>query len=377
MVDTIFIDDDSGLARACASWSERPCIGLDTEFERTRTYYSRPALVQIFDGEHVSLVDPLAIEDFEPMARLLERAETLKVMHAAEGDVEVLEQLTGVVPSPLFDTQVAAALTGHGFSLGYRALTARLLGEQLAKGETRSNWLRRPLSDAQIAYAALDVLHLLPLYRQLHRELADLGREGWLDEELARIERRRRSERDPRRAYLRIRAPANLDAEQLSALRELAAWREREARARDVPRRKVLDDSDLLHIASVMPRDAEALATHTRLPREIIARYADAIVDAVARAPEAAAKSPPLRQPALERRHGPWLKVLKETLRERADAIGVPAPMLAQTRTLEALVQAAAENRAELPEELHGWRRAVIGEPLMTALEALRAGSPP
>ena len=377
MVDPIFIDDDAALARACESWCDRRAIGLDTEFERTRTYYARPALVQIFDGERVSLVDPLAIEDFEPLARVLKHAETLKVMHAAEGDVEVLEQLTGVVPSPLFDTQVAAALTGHGFSLGYRVLTSRLLGEQLAKGETRSNWLKRPLSAAQIAYAALDVLHLLSLYRQLRRELADLGREGWLDEELARIERRRRSDRDPHRAYLRIRAPANLDLEQLSAMRELAAWREREARLRDVPRRKVLDDSDLLHIATLMPSDAETLATHSHLAREVIDRYADAIVDAVARAPEAAAESPPLRQPVLERRYGPWLKALKETLRERADATGIPGPMLAQTRTLEALVQAGAENRAQLPEELHGWRRAVIGEPLMTALDALKAGSPP
>ena len=371
MSDPIFIDNDSDLAHACAIWSECPIIGVDTEFERTRTYYARPALVQIFDGRRASLIDPLAVEDFTPLARVLARAETLKVMHAAEGDVEVLEQLTGVVPRPLFDTQIAAALAGHGFSLGYRKLTGMLEGVELAKGETRSNWLKRPLAEAQVAYAVLDVLHLLSLCRRLRSDLAELGRDAWLDEESARLEHRRRMDRDPRRAYLRIRAPGNFEVEQLSALRELAAWREREARARDVPRRTVLDDSCLLRIASALPPDTAALATHTELPQKVLTRYGDAIVDAVAGARAAAEQSPPLQRPLLERRHGAWLKTLKEVVREQAAALGLAEPVLAQSRTLEAMVQAAVENRAQLPEELRGWRRAVIGEPLMTTLEAL------
>lgn len=375
MTDPVFIVSDSGLARACETWCTREVIGLDTEFERTRTYYARPALVQIYDGECVSLVDPLTVGDFEPLARVLERTEPLKVMHAAEGDLEVLEQLTGVEPSPLFDTQIAAALTGHGFSLAYRKLTASLLGETLAKDETRSNWLKRPLRSSQIAYAVLDVLHLLPLYRRLRRELAELEREGWLDEEIARLERRRRIDRDPRRAYLRLRAPAHLNLEQLAALRELADWREREARARDVPRRRILDDSDLLRIASTLPTDSETIAAHTDLPPEVLSRHGDDILEALARAPAAAAQSPPVQTPTLERRHGAWLKALKETLRERAEALDVPGPVLAQTRTLEALIRAFTENRLELPEELDGWRRATVGEPLMRTLEALKRGS--
>ena len=374
MTDPIFIDNDSDLARACATWAGCETIAVDTEFERTRTYYSRPALVQIFDGARAALIDPLAVGDFSPLARVLAQAETLKVMHAAEGDLEVLEQLTGVVPGPLFDTQIAAALAGHGFSLGYRQLTHMLEGVELAKDETRSNWLERPLAEAQVAYAVRDVLHLLALHRRLENDLAELGRQAWLDEENARLERRRRMDRDPRRAYLRIRAPANLDVEQLSALRELAAWREREARARDLPRRRILDDSGLLRIASALPSDAAALATHDELTEKFLARYAGAIVDAVATARAAGAGSPPEQRPLLDRRHAPWLKALKEVVRRRASSLGLPEPVLAQSRTLEAMVQAAAENRAQLPDELHGWRRAVIGEALMTKLEALAGG---
>lgn len=371
MIDPIFIDNDSDLVRICQRWRECEAIGVDTEFERTRTYYSRPALVQIFDGEHAVLVDPLAVQNFAPLAQVLEGERPHKVMHAAEGDIEVLEQLTGVVPSPLFDTQIAAALAGHGFSLGYRKLTHLLVGIELAKDETRSDWLKRPLAEAQVAYAISDVLHLLPLYHRLRHDLAELGRRSWFDEETERLERRRRTDRDPQRAYLRVRAPGNLEPEQLCALRELAAWREHEARTRDVPRRAILDDSHLLRLASARPSDAAALAARSDLPRKVLTRYADSIVDALARARDAAAQPPPTQRPVLERRYASWLKSLKAVVREQAAALGLPEPVLAQSRTLEAMVQAAAENRAELPEELSGWRRSIVGEPLMATLEAL------
>jgi ribonuclease D len=366
-----FIENDGQLDGACERWMVLDAVGLDTEFERTRTYYSRPALVQIFDGERVALIDPLRIDDFGPLADLLQRTDVMKVMHAAEGDIEVLEQLTGVVPKPVFDTQVAAAFTGHGYSLGYRKLTQMLLGVELSKDETRSDWLKRPLSDAQIAYAALDVVHLLPMYELLRRALDDLGRSAWLREEICRAQRRREADRDPRRAYQRIRAARRLDVDGLCALRELAAWREREARSRDLPRQMILKDSDLLSIASALPSDAGELAELTELPESALSRYSSALVDVLASARTAAAESPPAPEPAFERRYIPRLKALKEALLERAHALGMPAPMLAQSRTLESLIQAAAAGDAELPEELRGWRQSVIGEPLRAALEAM------
>lgn len=368
----IFIEQPGELERACRRWMARDAIALDTEFERTRTYYSRPALVQIFDGERVTLIDPLAADDFTPLAGLLRCPDVVKVMHAAEGDIEILEQLTGAVPEPVFDTQIAAAFAGHGYSLGYRKLVEILLGEELAKGETRSDWLRRPLSDAQVNYAALDVVHLLPMYTMLTQTLADLGRDAWLREEIARVQKRREADRDPRRAYLRIRATRRLDGIGRSALRELAAWRELEARERDLPRRTLLADDALLAIAAALPSDAGELAAIQELPVKAASRYADALLPIIAAARIACDEPPPQIQTGVERRLTPLLRKLKELVRERAENLAMPAPLLAQTRTLEALVQAAAAGDTGLPEELGGWREAVIGRPLLDALETMR-----
>lgn len=371
MIDPTFVDTNAQLEAACRRWMDLDTIGLDTEFERTRTYYSRPALVQIFDGEHVSLVDPLAIDDFEPLAALLNSSGVTKVMHAAEGDMEVLEQLTGIVPVRVFDTQLAAAFTGHGFSLGYRNLTQMLLDEEISKGETRSDWLRRPLSDAQITYAALDVLHLLRMYELLRSELCSLGRAGWLDEEMARVQRRRDADRDPRRAYVRIRQGRRLEGSALQALRELAAWREHEARNRDLPRQMVVKDVSLVAIASARPDSAARFAEVPEFSEKAARRYSDALIAILAQARADDGEAPVVPEPTIERRHAIWLKSLKEVLQSQAAALGVPAPLLAQTRTLEALVATAASGNDALPEELRGWREPAIGEQLRTALEGI------
>ncbi|NIM28150.1 MAG: ribonuclease D [Gammaproteobacteria bacterium] len=366
-----FIEHRAQLQTACRRWIALDAIALDTEFERTRTYYPRPALIQIFDAERVTIIDPLGIDDFAPLAELLQCPGITKVMHAAEGDIEILEQLAGVTPNPVFDTQLAAAFAGHGFSLGYRTLVERLLGERIAKDETRSDWLKRPLSDAQIAYAALDVLHLLPMYRILKNTLVELGREAWLREEIERIQRRRDADRDPRRAYQRIRSAGRLDATERAALRELAAWRELEARKRDVPRQAILDDAVMIDLAAALPADESALAAIPALAQAARSRYADSLLERVARARSAPADAEPSTESAMEPRYTPRLKVLKQIVREQAEALGIPAPLLAQSRILESLVQAAASGKAALPEELRGWRQAIIGTPLLRALETM------
>ncbi|MEE8287651.1 MAG: ribonuclease D [Gammaproteobacteria bacterium] len=363
-----FIESHAQLQRACDNWLNRDAVGLDTEFERTRTYYSRPALVQVFDGEQVSFIDPLTVEDFAPLAEFLQRSRVTKVMHASEGDIEVLEQLTGVTPQPIFDTQMAAAFTGHGYSLGYRKLVQMLLGEELAKGETRSDWLKRPLSDAQVSYAALDVVHLLPMYRQLRDTLIGLGRDGWLHEEIQRVQKRRTADRDPRRAYLRFRQTRLASAE-LARLRELAAWREEKARDRDLPRQMIVRDRSLLAMALSGPANAGDLADIPELSANAVKRYAHSLLGAIEQAH--GDDTPPVATPAMERRLAPWLKAMKELLKQKSESLNMPAPLLAQARTLESLVVAAAAGEHELPEELRGWREAVVGAPLMTELQRL------
>jgi len=291
------------------------------------------------------------------------------VIHASEGDIEVLEQLTGTTPEPVFDTQMAAAFTGHGFSLGYRKLVRILLGEELTKGETRSDWLKRPLSDAQIAYAALDVVHLLPMYRQLRHTLIELGREAWLHEEIQRLQKRRAADRDPRRAYLRIRQTRQLTSAELATLRALSAWRELEARDRDLPRQMIARDRSLVAIAATAPTDAEGLAGIPELSANAVKRYAQSLLGVIEQARTDG--TPPAANPAMERRHAPWLKTLKGLLKQKADSLNIPAPLLTQARTLESLVVAAAAGKHELPDELRGWRETIIGDQLMSELHRL------
>lgn len=366
---SVFIQDHAQLKSACTHWLSVDVIGLDTEFERTRTYYSRPALVQIFDGERVSLIDPLTVDDFAPLAELLQCPDVTKIMHASEGDDEVLEQLTGVAAQPIFDTQIAAAFAGYGYSLGYRKLTKLLLGADLAKDETRSDWLKRPLTEAQVSYAALDVLHLPPMYQQLQHELNELGRDAWLREEICRVQERRVADRDPRRAYMRIRQTRRLASSELATLRELAAWRETEARGRDLPRQMIAKDRSLVAIAAATPATIEELADVPELSANAIKRYAQSLLSVIAQADTS--DPPPEPSPVVERQYNPWLKKLKRLVNQKADALNIPAPLLAQARTLESLVVAGAIGKHHMPEELRGWRETVIGSALMSELRRM------
>ena len=368
-----FIETTEQLDNACQRWASLDAIALDTEFERTRTYYSRPALVQVCDGDRTFLIDPLAVDDFEPLAILLRSDRVTKVMHACEGDNEVLELITGALTSTVFDTQMAAAFSGYGYSLGYRNLVQSLLGVELSKQETRSNWLGRPLSDAQIAYAVLDVIHLLPMYRRLVAELANLGREGWLGEETERMQARRLADRDPHRAYLRVPQGRSLAGQELGILRALAAWREQEARRRDRPRQMIVTDAELVALARAKPGDGARLGQVTGVSASTVRRYGNELLSVIGEAGPIPGDDPEPRKRDLTRRRERWLKRLKSVVRRRADELNMPETLLVQTRTLEQLVRRAEASHGQLPEQLQGWRAAVIGEPLMSALAALAA----
>ena len=198
------IASDAGLTSACTQWSTKTVLGLDTEFFRERTYYPRPALIQVADDEGVALVDPLAVSDFAPLDRLLADPTRVILMHSCGEDLEVFERLFPSPPTRIFDTQLAAAFTGYGFSLGYSALVAALLGVELDKGETRSDWLRRPLSESQQRYAALDVMYLAPMHDQLSKALVRLGRADWVEQEFEFRRQCREVERQPEAAYLKV-----------------------------------------------------------------------------------------------------------------------------------------------------------------------------
>jgi ribonuclease D len=368
-----FIDTDAGLAAAAQGWAAAPVLGLDTEFVRTNTFYHRLGLIQVSDGRTSWLVDPLAARDLAPLAEVF-CSPGVKVLHSASEDVEVFYRALGVLPEPLFDSQIAGAFAGAGAFLSYQKLVAAYLDVELAKEETRTDWMARPLSPGQLAYAAEDVAYLVPLYERLTAELTALGRLSWAFEDSAALLDTSRFQEDDEAAYLRIKGAGRLDRRQLGALRTLAAWREKEARQRDLPRNFVLKEGLLLDLATrrpKLPKDLQRLASFdARQAARDGATWLELLEQAEGRPeselpPRLAGKpiSPAARE--VENR-------LRDKVRERAAELNVPPEILAPRRTLDALLRlTVGKPDPRLPRELAGWRREAIGEDLLR--EALAA----
>ena len=258
-IDIHWIRDDASLAQHCAEWQSLPFVALDTEFMRVDTFYPIAALLQIGDGSRAYLIDPLLINQWAPLSALLENPAVIKVVHACSEDLEVLLRLTGSLPAPLFDTQLAAAYLNLGFSMGYSRLVQEVLGIELPKGETRSDWLQRPLSDTQISYAAEDAVHLAEVYSILQPQLS-AEKHAWLLDDGAELVANLRREIDPYELYRDAKLAWKLSRAQLAVLRELCAWREHEARARNLPRNRVVREHSLWPLAKTQPNNLGALA---------------------------------------------------------------------------------------------------------------------
>ena len=369
-VTSSFIATDAALAAACGRWAAAGVIGVDTEFVRERTYYPIPALLQVNDGHAVALVDVLAISEFTPFAAVLADRAVVKVMHSCSEDIEVLELLTGATPRRLFDTQLAGAFAGHGYSLGYRGLVKELMAVELDKGETRSNWLGRPLSPAQLRYAALDVVYLTPLYEQLSSDLATLGRADWLDEEFEYQCRARAADKQPGAAYLKVRRRGALSAANHAVLRGLTEWRETEAMVRDIPRRHLLSDEVLLALAKAPRRDDGALPDIRGLSDRTTARYGPPIVVCL----ETARRQGPAEVDTLVnlRPYAGILERLKKIVRRRAESLDLPPELLANRRGLEALLISMVRGNGDTPEAFRGWRSAAVTQPLLDCIHERR-----
>lgn len=366
VVSSLVVDDEQ-LATACTRWSMAGVIGLDTEFVRERTYHPRPGLIQVADRAGVVIVDPLDISDFGPLARLLDDASVTKVMHAADEDLEVLELLTGVTPRGLFDTQLAAAFAGYGFSLSYCGLVDVLLHVALDKGETRSDWLRRPLSPSQLRYAALDVAYLLPIQERLSRELETLGRRAWFAEELEHRRRARLVDRQPDAAYLRVRRRGSLSPASHRVLRALSQWREAEAMSRDIPRRHLMSDEVLIALASDSALAASSIAGVQGLSRRAAARYGPAIMSCI----DAARQQDPedTDAPVSLKAHADTMKRLKEVASTESDARNLPVQLVANRRALESLLVSVITHGGDtVPPPFQGWRFEVVTRPLLDCL---------
>ena len=354
------ISDTAALSAACDRLATHPFVTVDTEFLRETTYYPKLCLIQLASPDEAVLVDPLAPElDLAPFFALMVNEAVVKVFHAARQDLEIVWLLGRVLPTPLFDTQVAAMVCGYGDSVGYEQLANDLAKARIDKSSRFTDWSRRPLTEAQLSYAESDVTHLRDIYLALKADLDASGRESWVAEEMSVLTSPATYEVKPENAWQRLKGRIRKPRE-LPNLMEIAAWREREAQTRDVPRQRVLKDDAMMDIVQRGPRSVEALAELRSVPNGFERSRSGAEVLA---AIERAAAIDPKTLPRLERERGrptnaAVLDLLKVLLKAVADAERVAPKIIASSDDLDAI---ASDDLAEVP-ALQGWRRGVFGE---------------
>ena len=339
-----------------------PGIALDTEFMREKTYRADLCLVQIAHGAEAVCIDPLALTDLAALAPLMTSPQTVKIMHAARQDLEVLLPAVGLV-RPVFDTQIAAGLAGFPAQIGYAELARRLLGVELPKAHTRTDWARRPLSADQQEYALDDVRHLPALRASLLDTLAARGRLAWLEEDLATLDNADALRVAPEDAWKKVKGLPSLDEQRQRLVQALAAWRERRADERNRPRGWILDDVALREIVVRLPRSLDALGTLQEMQESVVRKCGEELLALVR---EAGIADPPPPLPRRERPDPVFLasvKRLVDVTGAVAGALEIGPEVLATRRDLE---KVAAGRRDVGP--LRGWRAAVLGEKLLSAL---------
>lgn len=367
------VNSDAALVDMVDACLKQSAIALDSEFIRTDTFYPKPALLQIYDREHVYLIDPLAIDDFTPLKTLFLAPDTIKVMHSCSEDMEVFDRLLDCYPQPLIDTQIAASLAGLDFSISYQRLVDAVLGKQLDKGETRSNWLQRPLTDKQLSYAADDVLWLLDVYDYLMAKLDDLDRLRWLQEECEELLLNAKQPVCFEDYYLKIKTAWRLDRQSLNILRSLCAWREREARTEDVPRSRVVTDAALQELSRERPQDKNGLAQISDLRHSMIRNYGSAILAEIDQADAQGKESyPPILQQKNSSNIRSAIKKMKQVVSSLASSLDIPDSLLARKRDLEAYL--FADNR-KLELLGRGWRGEILLEQLDPIVDNYHAKS--
>lgn len=353
------ITDAVALRDLCASLAALPRVAVDTEFQREKTYYAILALVQVAGDGRAEAIDTLADGiDLAPLFGLLTDESVLKLFHSASQDIAILLERADVVPAPLYDTQIAAALCGHGEQVSYASLVERVLGIALDKGSQRSDWTRRPLGERQIDYALSDVRHLEALHDVLAGQLEELGRTAWAEEEMAALADPALYVVEPREQWRRIRL-RRATPRLLAVLRELAAWREEAARRRDLPRNWLLKNDVLIELARSQPKDADALRRVEGVGAGLAGGpAAGEILEAVVRGldlPEDECPVPPAEDP----RGAAAGRVarLRELLAARSEALGINAPLIANRGELERI---ATEDDPAVRAR-SGWRYEVFG----------------
>ena len=356
------------LVELCRQLQSRDWIALDTEFIREKTYYPRLCLIQVADPGTVACIDPLAIDDLSPLWQVLFDQRIIKVFHSAGQDLEIIHQLTQRVPKPLFDTQLAATVLGHGEQIGYGPLVREVLGVELDKSHSRTDWSQRPLEDGQLRYAADDVRYLRQLFPRLREELERRGRLEWLRDDFAELADPRRYRIRPEEAWRRVRGLQVLKGVQLNILQALADWRERQAMDLDRPRRWILGDEILLDLARRRPSDERQLGKIRGLESGNIRRFGATLLELIARAGAEPRERWPrvVERPRLTPQQEALVDAMMALLRLLGQDKAISPQTLAGRRELEQVVL------GEEAPVLHGWRAALAGDEIQALLRGER-----
>ncbi|MEE4293034.1 MAG: ribonuclease D [Xanthomonadales bacterium] len=347
------------------SWANSQLLGIDTEFVRERTYRAELGLVQVSDGETAWLVDTVRLESLEPLREMLEAPGVTKILHSVSEDLEVLYHTVAAIPAPLIDTQVACAFLGQPLQMGYHATVKWLFDIEVDKEQTRSNWCRRPLTERQLHYAAMDAVLLPEIATTLLARLKENGRVAWMQEEVERARKKAAGVTRPMDAWKRIRGALRLDDRALRALRQLAAWREERASSRNLARGFVAPDAGLLNLARARPTTKQGILAIEGIHAKVLERHADELLDALRRADE---DHSPLDRPApLDGPARRLLDALRDRVQKRAAELEIEPALLASRKDLERLLRAEWQGE-EPPERFSGWRQTVITDDLLSII---------
>lgn len=372
-----YLSTTAAVQHLCEQADKAGVLALDLEFIRERTYVPQLALIQIAVSDTCAIIDPLAVSDLSPLLDLITSPRTIKVLHAAAQDMEILYWHSGKVPTRVFDTQIAAAMVGLGEQLSYSRLVEALLGVTLAKEETHSDWLQRPLSPSQVAYALDDVRYLPALHTILATRLEEMGRTVWATEEFRRFDHLELYQRQPRTLFRRIRRGRSLSSQGLALLRELAEWRDREAQQRDCPPGSVLRDEALIDIARKAPRTLSELQRLRSLPARELERSAAVLLNLIEHGLAVAESEQPLttRRPRLTQKEELIVKFLDNCLKALCQRQKLSPACIANRGDLEDLVYRYRHKTLATAGSplLEGWRGALVGQELLAILDGRRS----
>lgn len=358
------ITDPNELPALVSQWQKVDVIAIDTEFIRTHTFFAEPGLIQIADGEGVYLIDPVAIEDLSSLVPLLENSSVIKIMHSMSEDVGLLFHSVGAQINRVFDTQIVAAFLGIAVSPGYQNLVLDVLEIELDKGETRSDWLQRPLTQSQLHYAALDVIYLLKLYQELRPKLESAGFfEALFEETDFLIQQVVSAWHQPDLAYLKLRGGWELPEDSQKLLQALVVWRDEMALQENLPKPWVFNDASLLEIARIKPKNVIELKRVKDIKSKSYRQFSERLIDVVNSFDAENVSGLQLIEGPVKGEELKVFKKLKAVVTKTSEVTGIPAQLLGSRKVLEGLVIHCYRNaNKSFTEEFKGWRLPLLGQ---------------